>query len=172
MTKPNDVINLLDPMAEGYDLNDLKTGPVAKVDHGVDGHHLASILAFLGREVDQSAAMLRDLAGCLSHELFGLNDVDSAENLHQRLMASTIALQNEDRVQQRLADLRAALSVLEKALTKDAPTDRADLDHAVIDQLRLDETRGAFAQSFGMVDELSPGICKGKTPSLGDVDLF
>lgn len=172
MTKSDEGTDLLDPMLGRQDLKGSESHSVVQFDHGIDGHHLASILAFLGHEIDQSAAMLRDLARSLSHELCALDYADGAESIQQRLIASTVALQNEDRVQQRLGDLRAAMSVLEKALVMDVPNDRANLDRAIINQLCLEEIRGAFALSIGMDDELSLPISKAKTPSLGDVDLF
>ena len=66
----------------------------------------------------------------------------------------------------------AALSVVERALTLGSPATGADLDRAVIESLRLEETRGAFAINAGMADILAQPSNEPKTPTVGDIDLF
>jgi len=138
---------------------------------GGAGDHLASILAFLSQEVEQSATLLRDLAARLSENFCAINATDLREDVQDQLIAATMALQNEDRLQQRLSDLRNALSVLEQ-FVEDDPNDMANIDQAIIDILRLDETRSAFALSMGLKD-VALQLSKAKNePSVGDVDLF
>ena len=89
------------------------------------------------------------------------------------LFAATTALQNEDRVQQRLRDLGAALVRGGTGADHGAvPATGADLDRAVIECLRLEETRGAFAINAGMADILDQLPSKPKPPAVGDIDLF
>ncbi|MGI9419070.1 MAG: hypothetical protein ACR2RA_14670 [Geminicoccaceae bacterium] len=134
---------------------------------GLLGRDLAPILAFLKQEIDQSAIILRDLAGRLSCELCTLGTAGEAHDLRSSLLAATIALQAEDRVQQRLSDLGATLLVLERILAEDAPI---DLDQTIIESLRLEEMRAAFAAGVGMADAVpSPPAT---APSIGEIDLF
>jgi|GEM_PF-6480517 len=163
---------LLDPISQEYDLNGSSSSAALGLATACDRSHLATILAFLNREIDQSAAILRDLARSLSAEFCALSETDDQETIRQRMLTSTMALQNEDRVQQRLRDLRAVLSLLEHALHIESPATGTDLDHAIIDRFDLEEIRIAFAQSVGMVSALPSASSSVKTPSLGDVDLF
>lgn len=133
---------------------------------------IAPILAFLRREIDQSAVILRDLATRLSDEICALGATDDEGFLQPRLSQATIALQNEDRVQQRLRDLGATLSMLERMLAKGDLAVGADLEQAVIDSLRLEETRRAFAIDVGMADAFSQPSSPAAPPSVGEIDLF
>lgn len=142
------------------------------VSQHVDARHLALILALVSDEIDHSIKMLRDLAARLSQEFCAITHSEVAGDIQHRLMAATIALQDEDRVQQRLGDLRTTLSLLEQALTNNVPTTRADLDHAIIDQLLLDEIRNAFAVTVGRESAFSSSQAKTHEPSIGDIDLF
>ena len=137
-----------------------------------DHHDLVPILAFVRQEVDLSAAILRDLAERLSQALNALGTAEDDNVVQSSLFAATTALQNEDRVQQRLSDLGAALAVVERALTKGTPTTGVKLDRAIIESLRLEETRGAFAINAGMADILAESLNQSKAPSVGDIDLF
>lgn len=139
---------------------------------GGDLGDLVSILAFLRREIDQSAMILHDLTGRLSHELCALGMADEDRTLQPRLSAAACALQNEDRVQQRLCDLRAVLTVLEQALTHGHPALGPDLDQAILGRLILEEMRGAFAIGVGMTDTLPPPSRPATAPSVGEIDLF
>lgn len=144
------------------------------VDDRSSGDHrdLVPILAFVRQEVDLSAAILRDLAERLSQALYALGTAEDDNVVQSSLFAATTALQNEDRVQQRLNDLGAALAVVERALTMGTPTTGFKLDRAVIESLRLEETRGAFAINAGMADILAGSPNQPKAPSVGDIDLF
>jgi hypothetical protein len=137
-----------------------------------DNKHLALILAFLGREVEQSATLLRDLAEKLSDDFSAICSAETAEEVQDRLVSATMALQNEDRLQQRLSDLGTAIIVLERTLVDGMPASQADIDRAIIDKLRLDETRSAFASSMGLADGQHQPSKVTKEPSIGDIDLF
>ncbi|NJO36411.1 MAG: hypothetical protein HC871_00855 [Rhizobiales bacterium] len=116
--------------------------------------------------------MLHEFATLLSNEICALVQADGIDARRPHMLAATIALQNEDRVQQRLRDLRRALSLVEQALMTDDPDIGADLDRAIIDQCHLEEIRVAFARSrniAGIAASSPPG--RG-APSIGDIDLF
>ena len=134
---------------------------------GLLGRDLAPIFAFLKREIDQSAVILRDLAGRLSSELCTLVTAGEPHDLRSSLLAATIALQAEDRVQQRLSDLSATLLVLERILAEDEPI---DLDQTIIESLRLEEMRASFAAGIGMANAVPAPSAT--TPSIGEIDLF
>lgn len=157
---------------EDEDLRDPVDYSPAEIGQHVDGRHLALILAFISHEVDQSAKMLRDLAAQLSEEFCAISQEDAASHIQHRLIGATMALQNEDRVQQRLNALRAILSVLERVLAGKSQTAEADLDHAIIDELHLDEIRSAFALSVGLADVFPNASSNSSEPSIGDIDLF
>ncbi|MEM7043786.1 MAG: hypothetical protein AAF543_13330 [Pseudomonadota bacterium] len=113
--------------------------------------------------------MLHDLAESLSEEL---SSVGAACGAQSALSAAVVALQNEDRIQQRLGDSEAVLLLLEQTVATGVPAVGADLDQAIIDCLKLEESRGAYAADRGLshADTMSPnGV---KHPSLGDIDLF
>lgn len=137
-----------------------------------DKDHLASILAFLGREVERSATLLRDLAAGISDDFGAICAADVADDVQDRLVAATMALQNEDRLQQRLSDLQTALSILEQTFAEGKSDQRADIDRAIIDKLRLEEMRNAFASSMGLIDAQAHPVKVTSQPSLGDIDLF
>ncbi|MGI9508149.1 MAG: hypothetical protein ACR2QJ_02230 [Geminicoccaceae bacterium] len=139
---------------------------------GCDRQDLAQILAFIRYEINQSATILRDLAEQLSNALCALGTTNDENVLRSNLIAATTALQNEDRVQQRLVDMGMAMSVLEEALADEALETRADLDRAIIGSLRLEETRGAFAILVGMADAFPKPSSPVHTPAVGDIDLF
>jgi len=139
-------------------------------DLSPDHRHLAKIVMFLGHEIDRSVIMLRDLAALLSEEICALRQVDSVKAVQEGLIASTIALQNEDRIQQRLCDLRTVLGILEDRLGNDVPTRGGDLDQEILEKLRLEETRDGFSFAIGIIDDYPKP--KDDIPSLGDVDLF
>jgi len=172
MTDARDINDLLVSKVEGHDLHDLPPPTALDTDSRIDSSSLKAILAFLNREIDQSARILRDLASHLSDEFCALCEVDIHDSIRQQLIASTIALQNEDRIQQRLGDLRTTLSLLERALHEGNPLPGADLDRVIIDHIKLEEIKTAFAQSVGMADSHPSTSASVKTPSLGDVDLF
>ncbi|MGI9488796.1 MAG: hypothetical protein ACR2RF_23505 [Geminicoccaceae bacterium] len=132
-------------------------------------HSLASVMAFLGGEIDHSSVMLRDLATCLSDAIVNLGEIS---DLSPSLAHATQALQNEDRIQQRLSDLRRTLLVLEHVLQASTYPSAIDLDRTIIDQLRLDEMREAYAASVGMPGHEVKRTAETTTPSTGDVDLF
>lgn len=163
---------VFDSTCEEEGVQPLAVGGARDGGAALDRRHVGTILAFLRREVDQSSAILRDLAERLSDEFCALSRANDANDVQQRLFASSMALQNEDRVQQRLDDVRMALSILEHALNTGDPAIRADLDRAIIERLCLEETRGAFAVSVGLASPhlQSPGDVR--KPSAGDVDLF
>ena len=146
--------------------------------HDVDKHvrgnvrELSAVLACLRLEIDRSAAILRDLAGRLSQELLALGASAELGDLQPRLAAATIALQNEDRVQQRLCDMSAVLSLLERALADGDLASGPDLYQSVVDTLRLEETRNAFACELGLADIVSDLSSPAKPPSVGEIDLF
>ncbi len=142
------------------------------LDNADETDHLASILAFLGREVERSATLLRDLAAGISEDFSAICAAELADDVQDRLIAATMALQNEDRLQQRLGDLRTALFVLEQRLIEGRLADQVSLDRAIIDKLRLEETRSAFASSMGLIDAQQQPSKVTKEPSLGDIDLF
>lgn len=128
---------------------------------------LASIMAFLGGEIDHSSAMLRDLATCLSDVI---HSFDEASDGRPCLSHAMQALQNEDRIQQRLSDLRSTLLILEHVLQASTRPSSVDLDRAIIEKLRLEEMRDAYAASVGLSGHaLTPTV---NTPAAGDVDLF
>ncbi len=130
---------------------------------------LASVMAFLGGEIDHSSVMLRDLATCLSKVIFALGEM---AEIPPSLADITQALQNEDRIQQRLDDLRSTLLVLEHVLQTSTWTPAVDLDRTIIDQLRLDEMREAYAASAGIPGYEVKRTADVAIPSAGDVDLF
>lgn len=130
---------------------------------------LTSAMAFIGEEIDQSLVMLRDLASSLSEVIIALSDPSASRPC---LLSATQALQNEDRIQQRLSDLRGTLLVLEHVLQAGSVPPAVDLDRAIIDQLRLDEMREAYAASIGMPFHGDDGTSRTDKPSAGDVDLF
>ncbi len=133
------------------------------------GDSLTSAMAFIGEEIDHSLVMLRDLATSLSDVIIALSD---PSNSRPCLSSATQALQNEDRIQQRLSDLRGTLLVLEHVLQAGTWPHAVDLDRAIIDQLRLEEMREAYAASTGMSCHEVGGVPKVDKPSAGDVDLF
>ncbi|MGI9451554.1 MAG: hypothetical protein ACR2QH_13110 [Geminicoccaceae bacterium] len=133
------------------------------------GQSLASVMTFMGGEIDHSLAMLRDLASCLSDVILAL---DEESDSRPCLLSATQALQNEDRIQQRLSDLRSTLLVLEHVLQAGTWPPAVDLDRVIIDQLRLDEMREAYAASVGMPCDGTKVMSKAGKPSAGDVDLF
>lgn len=135
-------------------------------------HSLAPIMAFLGREIDRSSTMLRDVAECLSNELFALSQTGDVSGFQPCLSKATQALQNEDRIQQRLSDLRRALLVLERALETDVQPAGTDLNRLIIDQFHLDEIRDAYAANLGMDEQNAKPAVEVNVPSAGDVDLF
>jgi hypothetical protein len=81
-------------------------------------------------------------------------------------------LQNEDRIQQRLSDLRRALLVLERALETGVQPAGTDLNRLIIDQFHLDEIRDAYAANLGMDEQIAKPAVEVNVPSAGDVDLF
>lgn len=133
------------------------------------GQSLAPVMTFVGEEIDHSLVMLRDLASCLSEVIFALHDPSASRPC---LLSATQALQDEDRIQQRLSDLRGTLLVLEHVLQAGTWPPAIDLDRAIIDQLRLDEMRDAYAASVGMSCHEMKETPKADRPSAGDVDLF
>jgi hypothetical protein len=139
---------------------------------GCDRHELVPILAFLKCEIDQSATVLRDLAGRISRALCTLATAAELGHHQASLSDAAIALQNEDRIQQRLCDLAAAISVLERALAGEAPNAGTGINQAVIESLRLEETRRAFATGVGLADALHQLSTGAEVPSVGDIDLF
>lgn len=164
--------NLLDPRATEHDLDGSSSGGVLDVTNHCHRSHLATILAFLNREIDRSATILHDLAKSLSDEFCALGEAESQEAVRERMFSATMALQNEDRIQQRLRDLQTTLSLLERALHMHDPGSGGDLDQAIIDQLKLEEIRQTFAHSVGMISALPSASGPARAPSLGDVDLF
>lgn len=128
---------------------------------------LASIMAFLGREIDHSSALLRDLATCLTDVI---HTSDEASDARPCLSHAMQALQNEDRIQQRLSDLKNTLLILEHVLQASARPPAVDLDRAIIDQLRLEEMRDAYAECVGLSGHVVRAT--GDVPAAGDVDLF
>lgn len=136
-------------------------------------HELLPVLTFLRHEIDQSAALLSDLAKCLSHALCTLTTASEPDTRQSSLSDAAIALQQEDRVQQRLRDLKATVAVLEGALDGTSPHRGADLDRAIIASLRLEETRHNFAAATGMAEAFVPqSPTPNKPPPIGDIDLF
>lgn len=133
---------------------------------------IVPVLAFLRREIDQSAAILGDLVRCLSHEICALGAAADREFLLPMLSEATVALQNEDRIQQRLRDLGAVLSVLESVLAEGGQAGDVDLERAIVESLRLEETRNAFAVEVGLSDKFSQPSSPAETPSVGEIDLF
>jgi len=133
------------------------------------GQSLTSAMAFIGEEIDHSLVMLRDLASSLSEVILALSDPSAARPC---LLSATQALQNEDRIQQRLSDLRGTLLVLEHVLQDGTWPCAADLDRTIIDKLRLEEMREAYAASVGMPDYEANRTSEVNKPSAGDVDLF
>ena len=164
--------SLLDPRAQEHDLNGSSSGGGLDVTNHCHRSHLATILAFLNREIDQSATILHELSANLSKEFCAIGEADSQDAVHERMINATMALQNEDRIQQRLRDLQTTLSLLERTLHMHEPGSGADLDRAIIDQLKLEEMRQTFAHSVGMISALPSASGPTRTPSLGDVDLF
>ncbi len=163
------------PKDPGLGTEEIGTGmPLVLPTNGFDQipSDLIPILAVVRREMDQSAAILRDLAGCLSRELCTLGTAEEKRALQSSLLAATIALQNEDRVQQRLRDLGEVLSTLENILSKNTVSSSSDINRAVIESLRLEEMRRAFAIGAGFVDDLPQSLGATKPPSIGEVDLF
>ena len=165
--------------SDSFDLDDREHDPESQMrpaaienESTIGRQSLSTILAFLSREIDQSAAILRNLAEHLSDELCALGTEADTEAVRLRLAASTMALQNEDRLQQRLGDMRTALIVLEQALSLDEPLAEADINLDIIRQLHLEEMRYAFALSVDLLDMLPQSSKPAKTPSLGEVDLF
>lgn len=137
-----------------------------------DDHPLASIMAFLGSEIDRSSAMLQDLAACLSEVVVTLTENEDDADFRLCLSSATQALQNEDRIQQRLGDMRRTLMILEHVLDEGVWPSAARLDHSIIDQLHLEEMRYAYAVSVGVLDQLPKKVDGITKPSAGDVDLF
>lgn len=133
------------------------------------GHSLAPVVTFVGEEIDHSLVMLRDLASCLSEVILALDDPSSSRPC---LLSATQALQNEDRIQQRLSDLRSTLLVLEHVLQAGASPPAVDLDRTIIDQLRLGEMRDAYAAIVGMAGHEVTKKAAVDIPAAGDVDLF
>ncbi|MGI9504717.1 MAG: hypothetical protein ACR2RE_16870 [Geminicoccaceae bacterium] len=172
MTKHHVATELLDQTLGGHDLNDAAVSAAMEAEIRVDRRHLRSILAFFGREIDQSSTILRDLAEQLSHELCALGQATDMEAIGPGLAASTVALQSEDRIQQRLGDMRTALSILEQTLALGDSLNEADLNLTIIEQLRLEEMRYAFALGLDITDQLQRLSKPAKAPTLGDVDLF
>lgn len=172
MTKTAELSDRLDARLGACDKGALEADPIVHPGSSVDLCHLASILGFLNHEIRQSADLLRDLTACLSNELCALGDLKVTAAVQQRLAASTVALQNEDRVQQRLGELRKVISILAEAMKGDRPAVATDLDHTIIDQLCLEEIRCAFALSVGMAYVVPETSSTNKTPSVGDIDLF
>lgn len=172
MTISNEADGLVEPTTQTHNLNEFSALDPSARDTGIDRSHLNTILAFVNREIDQSATILHDFARNLSDEFCALSEAEDHDIIKERVLAATIALQSEDRVQQRLLDLRKTLSLLEQALLAGEPDVGADLDHAIIGQLNLDEIRFAFAQSVGMTSAVPAPADPAKAPSIGDIDLF
>ena len=137
-----------------------------------DLRELLPVLTFLRQELRRSAGMLRDLAGCLSEQLCAGAAISGDGSPQLDFSAAVVALQNEDRIQQRLHDSEAVLSLLEQMLATGQPAVGSDLDRAVIDSLLLEETRGAFAASRGLSEGGAAPQDSARKPSAGDVDLF
>lgn len=169
MTESEELTDMLDVAPDVHDAVSSPLSTSAASATTIDPRHLASILAFLGREIDNSASMLRDLAMRLSHELCALGQIDCVNAMQRRVIASTIALQNEDRVQQRLRDLCSVLALLEQALKAEQSIDDANFERSILDQVTLEEIRHALAVKLGRADPHHP---PSTTPSIGDVDLF
>ncbi|MDH3659460.1 MAG: hypothetical protein OEU92_05425 [Alphaproteobacteria bacterium] len=172
MTRPNGTEDAFDT-SFGVQGPDAVTFPAHGVQPTGGGlRDIVPVLAFLRREIDQSATILRDIARCLSDEICALGASSDGEFLQPRLSQATIALQNEDRVQQRLRDMGATLSMLEHMLAEGDLAAGDDLGRAVIDSLRLEETRRAFAIDVGMTDRSSQPSGPVGPPSVGEIDLF
>ncbi len=137
-----------------------------------DRHDLARILAFLRHEIDQSAMALSDIADRLSKTLCALASEKDQSSFQSNLAEGAIALQREDRIQQRLSDLVAVLVVLERTMADGQPTAGDSLAQTIIDKLRLEEMRHAFAVANGMTSALDHAPNPAAKPSVGDIDLF
>jgi hypothetical protein len=129
---------------------------------------LQRCLDFLRVELGNSAGMLSSLAAELTREVCGLMDPDEEDSRQLRLVRIHQALQNEDRIQQRIRDLSEVLAALETALAPAASRDDRDLDIVIGRKLRLEELRAAFGSKDGGLGTMSPS----SSIPPGDVDLF
>ena len=127
------------------------------------------VIGFLRHEVSLAAGLFADLSAALTAELASLaaarsGYADSAARMNQ-------ALQREDLIQQRLADLDAALRVLDGAFEdagRAGPCD--DLGARVAAVLRLGETRLRLLRRLnGQAGALAEPASE---PRVGEVDLF
>ena len=157
---------------ENLDHNGVAPPHHAKSAAGHDHHDLATALAFIRRELSQSATTLGDLADRLSQTLCALASSDDKGSFQSHLADGTIALQSEDRIQQRLCDLTSILAVLERSLADGQSQSGIELDQTIIDSLRLEEMRHAFAVAAGMPNTLHQPSDEAVKPSVGDIDLF
>ncbi|MEM9629143.1 MAG: hypothetical protein AAGA21_23150 [Pseudomonadota bacterium] len=130
------------------------------------------MLAFVRHELSQSATTLGDLAERLSQTLCALASSDDKDSFQSHLADGTVALQSEDRIQQRLCDLTAILAVLERTLADGPSPSGAELDQAIVESLRLEELRHAFAVAAGMPNACHQPTDDAAKPSVGDIDLF
>jgi hypothetical protein len=172
MTAFDGASSRLFPASQADGSSERPIGAAFDAGAGLGRAYLGSILAFLNREIGQSGVMLHEFATLLSSELCALGQADSIDARRPHMLAATMALQNEDRVQQRLRDLRCALSLVEQALLLDDPDIGPDLDRAIIDQCHLEEIRVAFARSRGIPCVAASSPPAGSVPSIGDIDLF
>jgi hypothetical protein len=124
-------------------------------------------LDFLRVELGRSADMLGELAAILSDEVCDLMVVQNEEVRNDKLTRIYEALQNEDRIQQRINDLKEVIAVVARALAPAASRPDRDLEALIGRRLRLEELRAAFT---GKGDRnaaiLEPPI------TAGEVDLF
>ena len=134
---------------------------------------LGPILDFMKSEIAQSSEMLRDLSGTVSAKLGLLADSEDQSAIIECVLHLSEAMQNEDRIQQRLNDICAALIFLERNLRHCCdPIYRLDLNRSLVNELRLAEMRAAFASRVGMSLPEGELPASKDTVRTGDLDLF
>jgi hypothetical protein len=133
-------------------------------------------LDVLRGELAHSPDMLGELAAVIGSEIHGmmvLDDLPSAEAavIHERLGRIYEALQQEDRIQQRLRQLVAVATALEKSAVRAAAQGDHELEDEISHCLRLEELRAAvFGTSAGQYTPKEAP--RSSEISAGDVDLF
>lgn len=132
----------------------------------------APILVFLEAELSKSSAMLSDLANNLSKQFQILAGTPNRGRILPSLLQASETLQKEDRIQQRLDDIRAALAQLGQALLVERSPEDKNLHQSIAQALRLEEMRSAFSTDPKKISPDQPRSSLQKRPSAGDVDLF
>lgn len=129
------------------------------------------VILFLKEEIEHSSELLHKLANAFNMEINVLSETEDLDKVKISIFQMTEALQNEDRIQQRLWDLITTLNALERIFDHNNNVSPDYLSTSILRQLKLGEMQKALAIKANIDD---PSIALGslEAPSLGDVDLF